>query len=88
MTWINRSSMGVVLLALAALAVGCCENEKNQIQYLTDENLKLAEKATGLENDLTAARTRESQLLTQMDSRDLQLTALQVENRDLKLKAA
>ncbi|MGB2822039.1 MAG: OmpA family protein [Phycisphaerae bacterium] len=86
MIWINRSGITVVLMAVSALAVGCCDKEKKQIEYLTQQNLELSNKNKDLHGQLAAAMTRESQLMSQTDSRDLRMTALQTENQDLKRK--
>jgi len=86
MIWITRSKIAVALMALSMLAVGCCDKEKKQIAYLTQQNLDLSNKSKDLQSQIASARTRESQLMSQMDSKDLQVTALQTENRDLKQK--
>ena len=88
MIWINRSGITVVLMAVSALAAGCCDKEKKQIGYLSQQNLELSNKNKDLHGQLAAARTRESQLMSQMESKDLGMTALQTENQDLKRKLA
>ncbi len=88
MIWINRSGITVVLMAVSALAAGCCDKEKQQIEYLSQQNLELSNKNKDLHGELAAARTRESQLMSQMGSKDLRTTALQTENQDLKRKLA
>jgi len=88
MIWINRSGITVVLVAVSALSVGCCDKEKKQISYLSQQNLDLSTKNKDLHGQIAAARTRESQLMSQMTSEDLKVTALQTENQDLKQKLA
>ena len=83
-----RSGMIVVLIAVAALAVGCCDKEKKQIAYLNQQMLEMSNSNKDLRGQLVAARTRESDLLSQTESKDLQLTALRAENADLKGKLA
>ena len=80
--------IGAYELKLAALAVGCCDKENKQIETLTQQNLELSNKSKDLSGQLATARTRESQLMAQMDSKDLAMTALQTENQELKGKAA
>ena len=84
----HRSGIIAVLLAVSGLTVGCCDKEKKQIQYLTQQNIELGNKNKDLQGELVKARTRESQLLSQADSKDLALTAIQTENIELKKKAA
>ena len=88
MIWINRSGITVVLVAVSALSVGCCDKEKKQISYLSQQNLDLSTKNKDLHGQIAAARGRESQLMSQMTSEDLKVTALQTENQDLKQKLA
>jgi flagellar motor protein MotB len=89
MGFISRTGISGMLLALAALAVGCCDKENKQIEELTKQNLELSNKSKDLSGQLATARTRESQLMAQMDSKDLAMTALQTENQELaKGKAA
>jgi outer membrane protein OmpA-like peptidoglycan-associated protein len=84
MSGFHRSGIAVALVALAALATGCCDKEKQQIQYLQDQHLKLEQEKSKVQSDLAQARTRESQLLSELDSKDLRITALQTENQDLR----
>ena len=87
MTPIYRSSLGVVLTALSALAVGCCDNEKKQITYLSGENLKLSDQIKDLQDQLTAARTRESQLISQVDAKQTEVDGLRTEVAMAKQRA-
>ncbi len=84
MTWTRRGGIISVLLALSALGCGCCENEKQQIEYLTQQNQELTGKNGDLRSQLAECRTRESQLMAQMESKDLAMTALRTENEELK----
>jgi outer membrane protein OmpA-like peptidoglycan-associated protein len=88
MILIHRSGMAAVLMALSAMAVGCCDKEKKEIEYLTQQNLDLTNKNKDMRSQLAEARTRESQLMSQTDSRDLEVTSLRTENQDLKQKLA
>jgi len=85
---VSRRGMTVVLLAVSALAVGCTDKKEQQIAYLTQQNIDLSKKNKELHGELASARTRESQLMSQMESKDLRVTALQAENQDLKKKLA
>jgi outer membrane protein OmpA-like peptidoglycan-associated protein len=76
--------MAVALVALSALSSGCCDNEKKQIGYLTQQNLELGNKNKELQGRFANAQTRESQLMSELDSKDLRLTSLQTENQELK----
>ena len=88
MGFISRTGISGMFIALAALAGGCCDKENKQIETLTQQNVELSNQKKDLSGQLASARTRESQLMAQIDSKDLALTALQTENQDLKGKAA
>jgi chemotaxis protein MotB len=88
MTWSNRGPILVALLAVSVLAGGCCEKEQKQIAYLTQQNQELMDKNKDLQSQIAQARTRESQVMSQLDSKDLELTALRSENDELKSKLA
>lgn len=81
-----RSGAVIAMLAVSSLTVGCCDKEKKQIEYLTQQNLDLTNKNKDLSNQLVTARTRESQLLAQMDSKDQAIQSLQTENQGLQLR--
>ncbi len=85
----NYSGLAVRAMALITVGlacVGCCDNEKKQIQYLTQQNSELAQKTKDVNGQLAGVRARESQLMGQMDAKDLQLTALETENKELRTK--
>jgi len=85
----NHSALAVRALALTVVGiacVGCCDNEKNQIQSLSQEYNELAQKNKDVNGQLAGIRARESQLMGQMDAKDLQLTALETENKELRAK--
>jgi len=86
---INHSGLAVRALALTVVGivcVGCCDNEKKQIQSLTQEYNELAQKNKEVNGQLAGARVRESQFMGQMDAKDLQLTALESEKKELQAK--
>jgi flagellar motor protein MotB len=87
MGFISRTGISGMFIALAVMAVGCCDKENKDIAILTQQNLELSNKAKDLSGQLATARTRESQLMSQMDSKDLAMTALQTENQELKQKS-
>lgn len=85
----NYSRLAVRALALIAVGiacVGCCDKEQKQIQYLTQQNNELARKTKEVSSQLAGARARESQLMVQMDAKDLQLTVLESQNKELRTK--
>ncbi len=85
----NHSGLAVKSLALIAVGiacVGCCDKEQRQIQALTQQYNELAQKNKDVNGQLAGARVRESQLMGQMDAKDLQLTALETENKELRTK--
>jgi flagellar motor protein MotB len=88
MGFISRTGISGMLVALAALTVGCCDKENKEITVLSQQNLELSNKNKDLSGQLATARTRESQLMSQMDSKDLAMTALQTETQELKQKGA
>jgi flagellar motor protein MotB len=89
MGFISRAGISGMFIALAVMAVGCCDKENNRITELSQQNLELSNKNKDMSGQLATARTRESQLMAQMDSKDLAMTALQTENQELaKGKAA
>jgi len=79
MTRIYRTGLIVALVASASLAVGCCDNEKKQIAYLSDQNLKLSNQNKDFQSQLAAARGRESQLISQVDSKQAEIDGLRTE---------
>ena len=86
---IDHSAFAVRALALIAIGiacVGCCDPEKKQIQALTQDYNLLSQKNKEVNAELANARSRESQLMGQMDAKDMQLMALKTENDDLKAK--
>jgi outer membrane protein OmpA-like peptidoglycan-associated protein len=86
---IDHSTFAVRALALIAIGiacVGCCDKEQKQISYLTQQNTELAQKNKEVNAELATARSREAQFAVLMDSKDMQLTALETENKDLKAK--
>jgi chemotaxis protein MotB len=86
---IDHSAFAVRALALIAIGfacVGCCDPEKKQIQALTQDYNLLSLKNKEVNAELANARSRESQLMGQMDAKDMQLMALKTENDDLKAK--
>ncbi len=89
MTQINLRVLAVRTLALVAIGiacVGCCDKEKNDLKILSAQYNDLALKNKEVSSELATARSRESQLMGQMDSKDMQLMALKTENDDLKAK--
>jgi len=80
------SVRALAVIAVGLACVGCCDNEKKQIQYLTQQNSELAKKNKDVNGQLAGVRARESQLMGQMDAKDLQLTALETENKELRTK--
>jgi outer membrane protein OmpA-like peptidoglycan-associated protein len=86
MTWIRHSGIAVVLLAVASLATGCCDKEKKQIEYLTQQNTELGDSNKDLRGQLASAKNRESDLLSQIETKDLTVSALRAENTDLRQK--
>jgi outer membrane protein OmpA-like peptidoglycan-associated protein len=86
MIWTHRNGVALALLAAAALSTGGCDQEKKQIQYLQQQNLELTNANKDLQGKLAGSRTRESQLMSELDSKDLQLTALQTANQELGQK--
>jgi len=78
----------IALLAACGLTVGCCDKEKKQIEYLTQQNLNLTNKDKEMRDELVGARTRESQLLAQIDSKDQVVTTLQAQKQDLEQRLA
>jgi len=88
MTNIGFVARGMVLAAASCLAVGCCDQEKKQIGYLSNQNAELGKARADLQAQLASARGRESDLTAQIDSRGLEITALKTENADLKQSMA
>jgi flagellar motor protein MotB len=86
MGFVSRTGISMMLIAVAAMSVGCCDKENKHIEALSQQNLELSNKNKDLSGQLATARTRESQLMSQMDSKDLAMTALQTENQELKQK--
>jgi chemotaxis protein MotB len=85
----NHSTFAVralVLVAIGIACVGCCDPEKKQILALTQENNLLLQKNKETNAELANARSRESQLMGQMDAKDMQLMTVETENKDLKAK--
>jgi len=78
----------VVLLGAAMLAVGCCDKENKQINDLKMVNQQLDAKNKESNAELANARSRESQLMGQLESKDTTIMALQTENMSLKSKGA
>jgi len=76
----------LVLVAIGIACVGCCDAEKKQITALTQENDVLLQKNKEVNAELANARSREAQLMVQMDAKDMQLMTLKTENDDLKAK--
>ncbi len=76
----------LALIGIAIVSVGCCDKEKKHIVYLTQQNLELAQKNKDVNGQLAGARASESQLMSQMDAKDLQLTALGTQNKELRAK--
>lgn len=86
---IDHSAFAVRALAMIAIGiacVGCCTAEKNEITTLRQEKDTLLQNNKATNAELANARSRESQLMGQMDAKDMQLMALKTENDDLKAK--
>ena len=86
---IDHSAFAVramALIAIGIVCVGCCDPEKKQIQALTQDYNLLSQKNKEVNAELANARSRESQFMGQMDAKDMQLMALETENKDLKAK--
>lgn len=77
---------GLALCVLAATVVGCCDAEKKQIAALQQEYNDLAAKNRETEANLAGARSRESQFIGQLESKDTMIMALQTENQELKTR--
>jgi chemotaxis protein MotB len=87
----NHSAFVVRALVLAAMGIacaGCCDKEKNDLKLLTVQYNDLSLKNKEVNAELANARSRESQLMSQMDAKDMQLMTLETENKDLKSKRA
>ncbi len=65
----------VLLAALPLATVGCCKKEKEQIEALQVQYNDLANQNQDLRTQLSQAKTREGELLSQLDAKGLQLSA-------------
>lgn len=88
MRWVRHSGLTVVLVNVLFLAIGCADKEKKQIEYLSQQKLELENANKDLRSQLASARNRESDLLAQVESKDLSTKVLQTENADLRQKLA
>jgi len=88
MSRIVRFTIVVALLAVSGLTVGCCDAEKKQIASLTEEYNKLSTDNQDLRDQLVAARTRESQLISQVDSKTQEALSAQGEAQRLRQQLA
>jgi len=68
--------LGMILL-VAVTAVGCCENEKNQLAEMQKQNQEYLARNGELQQQLAQAQGDVNSLRDQMANKDAQLTALQ-----------
>ena len=85
MTLTRVGGLALALAALSLTAGGCCDKEKKQIQALQAQYNDLSSQNTDLRDQLSAARQRQSELLTQIDSKDGEISSLRT---DLAAKPA
>jgi len=86
---VNYSAFSVRAMALVAIGIacaGCCDKEKNDLKVLGAQYNDLVLKNKEVNAELATARSRESQLMGQMDSKDMQLMTLKTENDELKAR--
>jgi len=77
---LNRlAGLGLVLVAVAFSALGCCDPEKKQIAALQAQYNDLSSQNTDLRDQVAQARQRQSDLLSQLDAKDSELARLQAE---------
>ena len=65
----------LVLVLVSFLTVGCCDKENKIIADLQQQCNELSDKNKGLQSDIALAKGREAELLTQIDGKDLDITA-------------
>ena len=85
----KRLGSGSLVLALAMIvltAVGCCKKEKDQIIALHAQYNDLSSQNKNLQGQLAQAKAREVELLSQADTKDLQLASKDQEIAELKAK--
>ena len=84
MSAITRVGTFIALTVAACLAVGCCDKEKKQIAYLNEENINLGSQVKEFRGQLDIANNRETDLLSQLEAKDMQLATARTEAANLK----
>jgi len=84
----SYAARAIALAVLAVSVVGCCDVEKKQISQLTAANQQLEAQNRECQANLATARSTESQLMGQLESKDAMIMALQTENQELKNRPA
>ena len=83
----KRPGFGVLaacLVLIALTAVGCCDKEKQELATLQADYNDLTTQNKDLRTQLAQSKTREAELLAQVDAKDMQLSGRDQELTDLK----
>ena len=73
-----------ILLALGLATVGCCKAEQDQLAALTAQYNDMSEQNTDLRSQVSQARQRQAELLTQLDTKNSDLDVANAEIARLK----
>jgi len=87
MTYTRLGALAVSFLAAALSTVGCCDKEKKLIEALNADNKKLLDTKTALQSDNAGLKSRQQDLLDQMDSRDAELLSANQKIANLEAQA-
>ena len=74
MTRLGLSALTVALVFTSLLSVGCCQQEKQQVAALQAQYNDLTNQNKDLRNQLAQSKSREAEMLAQMDAKGLQMT--------------
>ena len=81
-----QAGMIAITVAMLLSALGCAQKEKQEIQALTAEKQDLMNQNRDLQSQLAAAKTRETELLAQRDSKQAELDAALARVKDSEAK--
>jgi len=77
MTYARCGVLAAALIATALSAIGCCDKEKRQIASLQGEYNELSNQNKDLRDQLSQAKTRQAELLADLESRGATISELE-----------
>ena len=88
MTHARLGALAVSFLAAGVATIGCCAKEKKIIEALNADNKKLLDTKTAFQSENASLKSRQQDLLDQMDAKDAELLSTNQKIANLEAQAA